>query len=153
MQEAEPASKRVCLRQRKISINSLIVMVQDKKFITNSVVPFCIDITKLMSFMFVINYFKYFNTIDIAIGLDPVLILKGMLFWRFVTFVNTLFFEAYCICKVLEWYQCDCGSVACWCHYMIQLAASIFSRSSLALNLPRTFSPFMESEGSLLCIV
>jgi len=66
-----------------MSINSLIVMVQDKQFILNSVVPFYIDIIKLNGPAFVITCFKYFNTTDIGIVLNPVLILKGMSFSRF----------------------------------------------------------------------
>lgn len=82
-------------------------MVQDKQFILNSVVPFYIDIIKLKGPAFVISFFKYFNTTDTGIVLNPVLILKGVSFSRFVTFVNAILFEAYFILKVLEFYQCD----------------------------------------------
>lgn len=55
-------------------------MVQDKKFILNSVVPFYIDIITQKGSTSAVTYFKYFNTVDIGIGLNPVLILKGTLF-------------------------------------------------------------------------
>jgi hypothetical protein len=63
-----------------MSINSLIVMVQDKNFVLNSVVPFYEDIIKWKDSNSATIYFKYFNTTDIGIGLNAVLILKGILF-------------------------------------------------------------------------